>query len=59
MNHLADRRVGQMQAFLGNGNQLVCADRDPDLHLDLILVGAINPLDSGDEEDVGLVSHKH
>ena len=38
--------VRQMQAFLGNGDQHVCADRDPDLRLDRVLVGAIKRLDS-------------
>ena len=39
------KTVGQMQAFLGNGDQHVCADRDPDLRLDRVLVGAIKRLD--------------
>ena len=40
------KAVGQMQAFLGNGDQHVSADRDPDLRLDRVLVGAIKRLDS-------------
>lgn len=40
------KTVGQMQAFLCNGDQHVCADRDPDLRLDRVLVGAIKRLDS-------------
>ena len=40
------KTVGQMQAFLGNGDQHVCADRDPDLRLDRVLVGAIKRLDA-------------
>ena len=40
------KTVGQMQAFLGNCDQHVCADRDPDLRLDRVLVGAIKRLDS-------------
>ena len=39
------KTVGQMQAFLGNGDQHVCADRYPDLRLDRVLVGAIKRLD--------------
>ena len=35
-----------MQAFLGNGDQHVSADGDPDLRLDSILVGAIKRLDA-------------
>jgi hypothetical protein len=37
---------GQMQAFLGNGDQHVSADCNPDLRLDRVLVGAIKRLDS-------------
>ena len=40
------KAVGQMQAFLGNGDQHVSADCNPDLRLDRILVGAIKRLDS-------------
>ena len=40
------KTVGQMQAFLGNGDQHVGADRDPDLRLDRVLVGAIKRLDA-------------
>ena len=40
------KTIGQTQAFLGNGDQHVGADRDPDLHLDRVLVGAIKRLDS-------------
>ena len=40
------KTVGQMQAFLGNCNQHVGADRDPDLRLDRVLVGAIKRLDA-------------
>ena len=40
------KTVGQMQAFLGNGDQHVSADRDPDLRLDRVLVGAIKRLDT-------------
>ena len=40
------KTVGQMQAFLGNGDQHVSADRDPDLRLDRVLVGAIKRLDA-------------
>ena len=40
------KTVRQMQAFLGNGDQHVCADRDPDLRLDRVLVGAIKRLDA-------------
>ena len=40
------KTVGQMQAFLGNGNQHVSADRDPDLRFDRVLVGAIKRLDA-------------
>ena len=40
------KTVGQMQAFLGNCDQHVCADRDPDLRLDRVLVGAIKGLDA-------------
>ena len=39
------KTVGQMQAFLGNGDQHVCADRNPYLRLDRVLVGAIKRLD--------------
>jgi hypothetical protein len=35
-----------MQAFLGNGDQYVGADCDPDLRLDRVLVGAIKRLDA-------------
>ena len=40
------KTVGQMQAFIGNGNQHVSADRDPDLRFDRVLVGAIKRLDA-------------
>ena len=40
------KTVGQMQAFFGNGDQNLSADRDPDLRLDRVLVGAIKRLDS-------------
>jgi len=40
------KAVGQMQAFLGNGDQHVSADCNPDLRLDRVLVGAIKRLDS-------------
>ena len=40
------KTVGQMQAFLGNGNQHVSADCNPDLRLDGALVGAIKRLDA-------------
>jgi len=40
------KTVGQMQAFLGNCDQHVCADCDPDLRLDRVLVDAIKRLDS-------------
>ncbi len=40
------KAVGQMQAFLGNGDQHVCADRDPDLRLDRVLASSIKRLDS-------------
>jgi hypothetical protein len=40
------KTVGQMQAFLGNSDQHVCADRDPDFRLDRVLVGAIKRLDA-------------
>ena len=40
------KAIGQMQAFLGNGDQHVSADRDPDLRLDRVLVGAIKRLDA-------------
>jgi len=40
------KTVGQMQAFLGNGDQHVGADCDPDLRLDRVLVGAIKRLDA-------------
>jgi hypothetical protein len=40
------KSIGQIQAFLGNGDQHVCADRDPDLRLDRVLVGAIKRLDA-------------
>ena len=40
------KAVGQMHAFLGNGDQHVSADRDPDLRLDRVLVGAIKRLDA-------------
>ena len=40
------KAVGQMQAFLGNGDQHVSADRDPDLRFDRVLVGAIKRLDA-------------
>ena len=38
------KTVGQMQAFLGNGDQHVSADCNPDLRLDRVLVGAIKRL---------------
>ena len=40
------KTVGQMQAFLGNGDQHVVKDCDPDLRLDRVLFGAIKRLDS-------------
>ena len=40
------KAIGQMQAFLGNGDQHVSADRDPDLRLDRVLFGAIKRLDA-------------
>ena len=40
------KTIGQMQSFLGNGDQHVCADRDPELRLDRVLVGAIKRLDA-------------
>ena len=40
------KTVGQMQAFLGNGDQHVSADCNPDLRLDRVLVGAIKRLDA-------------
>ena len=40
------KAVGQMQAFLGNGDQHVSADCNPDLRLDRVLVGAIKRLDA-------------
>jgi len=39
------KAVGRMQVFLGNGDQHLSADRDPDLRLDRVLVGAIKRLD--------------
>ena len=38
--------AGQMQAFLGNGDQHVSADCDPDWHRGRVLVGAIKRLDA-------------
>ena len=38
--------IGQMQTFLSNCDQHVGADCDPDLRLDLVLVGAIKRLDA-------------
>ncbi len=35
-----------MQSFLGNGDQHVSADCDPDLRFDRVLVGAIKRLDA-------------
>lgn len=40
------KTVGQMQAFFGYGDQHVSADRNPDLRLDRVLVGAIKRLDA-------------
>ena len=40
------KTVRQMQAFLGNGDQHVSADCNPDLRLDRVLVGAIKRLDA-------------
>ena len=40
------KAIGQMQAFLGNGDQQISADRDPDLRLDRVLVGTIKRLDA-------------
>jgi len=40
------KTVRQIQAFIDNGDQYVCADRDADLRLDRVLVGAIKRLDS-------------
>jgi len=40
------KTVVQMQAFAGNGNEHVLAVRDPDLYLDLVLVGAIKRLNA-------------
>ena len=40
------KAVGQVQAFLGNGDQHVSADCNPDLRLDRVLVGAIKRFDA-------------
>jgi len=40
------KTIGQMQTFLGNCDQHVGADCDPDLRLDRVLVGAIKRLDA-------------
>lgn len=40
------KTIGQIQAFFGDGDQHVCADRDPDLRLDGILAGAQKRLDA-------------
>ena len=40
------KAVGQMQAFLDNGDHHVSADCNPDSRLDRVLVGAIKRLDS-------------
>jgi len=40
------KTIGQMQSFLGNGDQHVSADGDPDLRFDRVLVGAIKRLDA-------------
>jgi hypothetical protein len=39
------KTVGQMQAFLGNGDQDVSADRNPNLRLDSVLGGSEKRLD--------------
>ena len=39
------KTVGQMQAFLGNGDQHVSADRNPNLRLDRVLGGSKKRLD--------------
>ena len=39
------KTVGQIQAFLGNGDQHVSADRNPDLRLDRVLGGSVKRLD--------------
>lgn len=39
------KTVGQMQAFLGNGDQHVSADRNPDLRLDRVLGGSVKRFD--------------
>jgi hypothetical protein len=39
------KTIGQMQAFLGNGDQHISADRDPDLRLDRVLGGSEKRLD--------------
>ena len=40
------KTIGQIQAFLGNGDQHISADRYPNLRLDRVLVGAIKRLDA-------------
>ena len=40
------KAVGQVQAFLGNGDQHVSADCNPDLRLDRVLVGAVKRFDA-------------
>ena len=40
------KTVGQMQKFLGNGNQHVSADCNPNLRLNRVLFGAIKGLDA-------------
>ena len=40
------KTIGQMQSFLGNGDQHVSADGDPDLRFGRVLVGAIKRLDA-------------
>jgi len=40
------KAIGQMQAFLDNGDKHVSPDRDPDLRPDRILVGVIKRLDA-------------
>ena len=39
------KTVGQMQAFLGNRDQHISADRNPDLRLDRVLGGSVKRLD--------------
>ena len=39
------KTMGQIQAFLGDGDQHISADRDPDLRFDRVLVSAKKSLD--------------